>query len=699
MMKRLIFIVIILIVAALIICRFINLNLDPPPYFISDGRGLLTDPYNVTYHARDAVAFNGAEMLQYPRWIAFKYSLASLASYISFSLLDVSRFSANLSAVILSTLGLLLFIWGQVKVSRASALIAAALLFPNLLLFIYSRFPMLENGLIFFSGLTYYTVMHHGDKKFTPYLMGLLIAQAAVMGKLFGIILIIPALLVYFADSENRRRAMPALIGSLTLFLIIVPLLLFRENIGFYFKYLAEQSMGIHGTPTVFKEPWEIIKSLMTFGIESRHFQFMPFLLTLLAISLTLYSLRGKGENKPGRQACLFNLVWLVAGYILLSIPNYRPLRYQIFLILPLVGFIATILADGVENAPTSSRSKWLKGFLLLAALYALFSGALAEILGWPDIRNLDTNVNFSGMIISGLVFKIIIAGLILSAVTFIIIWRFHLIRDWLYRNRTALIIILASGSFLYQTYWIATWFRFGTTQLYSTGERLESLIDTSAVVTGPYAQALTIDNNIKSFTYMFGMVNKEPNLFKRFPITHLLTDNSNLALARREYPELKNTVEVERFFVNYEDVILVRFSDSSLAAHGIDYRKSDFEKARDFFAGGKGDSLLFYLNRILDRDPHHKSGLMLLSDYLILNKNFDAACPVMDSLTVYYPDDYEIFFNCAYNYYKIYLLTGQIERKTKAMSLYNRSSEIYPYLEDKITASIAFLESRLKRP
>ncbi len=335
---------------------------------------------------------------------------------------------------------------------------------------------------------------------------------------------------------------------------------------------------------------------------------------------------------------------------------------------------------------------------MLGIAFYALISGAIVEIFGWPEIRNLETVVNFSGLIISGLVFKIIIAGLIFSIIVLTIILRFKSIPDWLYRNKTALIIILASGSFLYQTYWITAWFRHGTTQLYNTGNRLEALIDTSAVVTGPYAQALTIDNNIKSFTYMFGMVNKEPDLFKRFPITHLLTDASNLALAKNDYPELRNAVEVERFFINYEDVILVRFSDSALAVRGIDYRKSDFEKAKDFFAGGKGDSLLFYLNRILSRDPHHKSGLMLLSDYLILNKNFDAACPVMDSLTAYYPDDYEIFFNCAYNYYKIYLLTGQIERKTKAMSLYRRSSEIYPYLEDKISASIAFLESRLKR-
>jgi len=79
------------VIAAAIILRFIHLSADPPYFFAGTGQDLLTDPYNVTLFARNKVLFGSWDIFNYPRWIFFKYSLSSAASYILFYSLSYRR--------------------------------------------------------------------------------------------------------------------------------------------------------------------------------------------------------------------------------------------------------------------------------------------------------------------------------------------------------------------------------------------------------------------------------------------------------------------------------------------------------------------------------------------------------------------------------------------------------------------------------
>ena len=69
------------------------------------------------------------------------------------------------------------------------------ILLLNNTLFLYGRLPFLETGLIFLSGLLFFLFMRYHDRWWGQVLCGVLVALAALAGKLFGAILILPVLL------------------------------------------------------------------------------------------------------------------------------------------------------------------------------------------------------------------------------------------------------------------------------------------------------------------------------------------------------------------------------------------------------------------------------------------------------------------------------------------------------------------------
>ena len=147
--ERVLFVISIIILLPGLILRFYDLNIDPPQFFTQISRALLTDPYNLTAYARNKVLFGQWDIFDYPRWIAFKYSLSSGSGYLFFILFGVSRVVANISALFLNLGGILFFLMGTKRESIKEVVVAALVLIPCMVLAVYGRYPFLENGLIF----------------------------------------------------------------------------------------------------------------------------------------------------------------------------------------------------------------------------------------------------------------------------------------------------------------------------------------------------------------------------------------------------------------------------------------------------------------------------------------------------------------------------------------------------------------------
>jgi len=90
----------------------------------------------------------------------------------------------------------------------------------------------------------------------------------------------------------------------------------------------------------------------------------------------------------------------------------------------------------------------------------------------------------------------------------------------------------------LMQSFWIVKWYNGKTYLLKQAGEDLVRVVSNKAVIGGPYAQALTIDNKLKSVTYMFGLSGKERGRFGRFPVTH--RRYLQLAAGAKGFPDIE---------------------------------------------------------------------------------------------------------------------------------------------------------------
>ncbi len=104
-------------------------------------------------------------------------------------------------------------------------------------------------------------------------------------------------------------------------------------------------------------------------------------------------------------------------------------------------------------------------------------------------------------------------------------------------------------------------------------------IVNSDAVIIGPYAQALTIDNKLRSFVYMFGLPHKEPDLLRKYSCTHLAVDPTNEDFAARDYPELAQRVQLARYW--FRDVMAYIYLLPA-QAQSHDYKLNDFERAAD---------------------------------------------------------------------------------------------------------------------
>ena len=102
-MRKLIPKIVIAILILLVVVRFFGLSDDPPLYYSGYGHTLLTDPYHLTFAARSKVLFGEWNPFDYHRWDVFRNSLISGAAYLVFLAFGVSRVTANIAALFVST--------------------------------------------------------------------------------------------------------------------------------------------------------------------------------------------------------------------------------------------------------------------------------------------------------------------------------------------------------------------------------------------------------------------------------------------------------------------------------------------------------------------------------------------------------------------------------------------------------------------
>ncbi|MBN2226663.1 MAG: phospholipid carrier-dependent glycosyltransferase [candidate division Zixibacteria bacterium] len=663
-----------LVIAVGLLVRFLYLDADPPLFFTGTTQALLTDPYNVIHFARNKALYDQWDIFDYHRWDVFKYSLSSGFSYLFFAFGGVSRVTANLSAMVLNLGGLLFFVFGMARQSRRAALISAVILFSNMTLIVYGRYPFLENGLIFISGLSFYVFTRWYPNRIVIVATGVLIALAVLSGKAFGIVVLLPPLVVIWNARHVRYKSEMLLLGSVTVLSgILLTLLFYGTNIMIVYRYVTEQSTGMYGIPESLLSPLTFFEHLVTLGGSSRVFSYAPFLLGLVLFAAVYLLLTGREikDHQHRDNRTLFNVVWLMAGFLLLMLFNYRPLRYQLFLLLPLSGIVATAITDSGSGKRRIMPGGWRLVAVILLCWYV--ATQVFFVAGHGGITPDDQ----PGIVLYAL-------GIALPAGFFFYRYRQYVIRI-LAACRAMAFIVLLVGMVMVQGVWIYTWLHRPAYMMRDAGEDMHQILGPNAVVAGPFSSALTIDNDIRSFIYMFGLTQKEPDLFDRFPITHLAVDLSNFGPAQRDYPFLSETRMVGRYWFRDVTVRILQRPDPVWGYDGKPYLPSEYELARSHFLGPTHDSTLLYIKRFMGKYPGNLSAMTLLSEYYLSMTAVDSALRVYDLMRSDHPNDYSLYFDQAFTLYKLGYYLQRPEYRTDADRLFERAVELNPHLANDI--------------
>ena len=281
------------VIALLLALSFWKLDIDPPLYYVGHSQAQITDPYHLTFAARNAVQTGEWNPEEFHRWDVFKYSLVSGVSYLLFTLFGVSRVTANLAALLLHLGGFLFFLMALARSRPRKELLTAALfLLFNSTLFFYGRLPFLENGLILFSGLIFWILVRYHEKIWGQFLCGFIVALAALAGKLFGLILLGPvALTLLYIYRAKATKPLGIMAAGLATGLCLQVVLFYGGDPSIPLSYYSEQTVGMYGGPPGFSSITNFFKMLISYGGESSLWKFMPFFFGLGVLSFIITAL------------------------------------------------------------------------------------------------------------------------------------------------------------------------------------------------------------------------------------------------------------------------------------------------------------------------------------------------------------------------------------------------------------------------
>lgn len=640
-MRKAVPIIVVAVLVLLFAVRFIGLSKDPPLYYVGYGQTLLTDPYHLTYYARNAVLFHDWDPFDYHRWDVFKNSLISGVAFLTFESFAVSRVTANLAALFLTCGGLLLFLGGFFRIRRLSeiALIALVLLLNNAL-FLYGRLPFLETGLVFLSGLLFLVFMRFHDRWWGQVLCGVLVALAALAGKLFGLLLIVPVVLglIY---RHRKKVALPLLLtfGGVIAGGAAYVLVFYGGDFTTAMNYYREHTTGMYPFPPGLTSPMAFVKMLITYGGESGLWDFMTvqlFLVTVGGVAVLLH-VPPFSEYKKESLPLIFLLAWFVAGIVGLSPFFYRPSRYALFLMLPaaaLIGFVGRYVMDRDANLSLRSRLVSLP-LIFLACWYTIIQ---FRMVVEPVGRKFHTGIEF-----------LPIAAIAAAAVTlilFLLFQRFRRIRVGRWSAYVMGVLLLAMTAIQGLLIWKT---------LVGPGHNLEEynreisrVVNPNAVLTGPYMPALTIDNHLRGVIYVFGTSMPDSGMFSRMGVTHVLANSANWRSAVKEFPQLSSSWLIANFLISDQVVGLYRLPGATVPM-------TDFEHGAIDMLNSQFDSALTAFTRFCALHPNTILGETRLAFAMTANGRYEEADTCLENIAAKFPRSYMTHVSCQAVYQKMF--------------------------------------------
>lgn len=529
--------------------RLYDLTADLPAYFTSKSQDLTTDGSFLTLYARNAIEQGEWDPAGYAPWRQFKLTLVTGVSYLIYHVLGVSRYSSHLVGLLLSSCGLVFFLFGLASaVSRRSLLFAAVALAASYPLIIFSRTPLAENSLIFFLGILFFVFMRWSDRWWGMILLGVLCAAAGLVGKVSGSLFLAAPLLYLIAKGQHGLR--PAvLLFAVTAVVSIVYSSIFFADQGL-FSFLFAHAVDQAGTPVGLSSPLRFIETVISFG-RSRIHQLAPVESILAFFALTTFVFKGLPHSELARKLVLFNVGLLVIWVLGVAPFNYLPMRYAL-LILPSLTALSAVWFD-------SASTEQKKG---------------AQWIGWPRAALLILlnwyfcYVVANWLISDSMVYEIVqkqvwfglLAALIMSGIELLILSKTRFTIG--VRAREVLMPIAIAGVLTITAVQIYAWFERKTHTIDEAVRDMKAIVGPDAVIGGPYGPVLADGNGLTGFPLFIAEdFSSTRAILQKYPVTHLAVLNEDWQRLSTTVAELNGASVVARYWLRDNVVTVIRIA------------------------------------------------------------------------------------------------------------------------------------------
>jgi hypothetical protein len=687
--------------ALILVMRTAYLNADPPQR-LSVSTDVHTDPSQYTHYARNYVLIGEANPYHDDRFTVFLKSSVNLLAIGLFKVFGVGLWQSNAVGVFYSFGALLFFFLFLRKIAGNTValvfLITAGL---NYNLTFYGRLPFLEHAVAFWGFLSLALIVNFMSI-WAFALAGIALGMAMFFSKVFGVIFLFPFAIwfVYryvYESRDNLIRNAVCFIGGMSATALVWYLFLYLPMQNQVSSYLLEQSVSLYGAPEGLKSIDDFIFKMVTFGDGSELYNRMPLtaLFAFSAIALLVWKMSTKESWSKGFDGWtaghLFLVAMMIAFYASLMIWNYRPLRYQLILIYPTYALASIVLvkmmAKGVISQFVDKRTVPAASFAPPRLFYILVF-PLMLIITYKLYDWITVGTNWTDQRIWIYILTIIMTALVGGAI-YAIRRGILLLHPALIQNGAVVIIVAVA---LHGLVNFGFWVTRPTFSTVDNARDLSEILSPTAVLSGPFAPAFSLSSSLPSVIHMFGVAKVDSALFNKFPITHLLLDESNEDLARKNYPEVMLAAQHFRtFFLGSRKVRAFRIAGATGNPSADSYSPSNFEKAAEAQLAGSergNDAALQFVST----HPRNVSGALLMGERAEAVGMYDQAELMFQKAVEFSPTNSNLYFRAGTFCRDRWVEEGDPTMRDKARKYFERANHFAPGTRS-ITKALAELD------
>jgi hypothetical protein len=603
------------------VARLIFLKSDPP-VDLARGQSLWTDPSQYVFFARNLVQFGRMDCFIPSGLIFFKYSLMSFISIPFFYLFSPGVWQSNFVSSLISIAAVFIFSYSMRKVYGGLTGNLAALFAGSAYIFVmHNRVPYLENPSLLLLSLSIYFLFSGLKNQKANFWSGFTLAASILIGKTLAV-MVAPAFILYFGFTGEKQvsikqkfmSAVPFIIGFFA-FSAAALLIFYLPNYLASKQYLTENVISYYGFPDGLKSIAGFIRNLYTFDLvnmENAFFDRLPVISIAALLFLGLLIPTGV-KSARDRMSLIFS-AWLICGILFLSPWNYRPIRYEMYIMLPLAALAAVFLGSIL-----SSEHKF--GLLRIIPLSVTASLIVFHFYFYISKSNQMPDYPFWNMFFISLVIGIIAA--------FVIYYLFKFTFRLNLTARVILIILISLFSLSFDIKYYIGWYSKLTYGIEYINHTLGAELGKDAVIMGPYAQAVTLDNELKAEIFYFGAYPKNDSLFARIPATHIIYEagmgggkSGTEAKVEEYYPYIYSTMrQVDSYLIGRYYVNVFNVTEGSRNSAAKQHPMNDFEKGIYYYNNNIYDTALTYLQTAKSTCSPYRASLYIGNIYYKLGQ------------------------------------------------------------------------------